>query len=86
MAIQSIISYGPAIGMQKVFLGTKRVQKLGRIVLDEAALRNAKLAIGDEVDLSFDPESSALIIEKARRTPSGPRAKEVSEGSARRKQ
>ena len=51
----------------KIHFGTKKVQKMGRIALSEALLRNAGIQEGDSVDLYFDATTKAIIIE---RTPS----------------
>ncbi len=51
----------------KIHFGTKKVQKMGRIALTEALLRNAGIQEGDSVDLYFDATTKAIIIE---RTPS----------------
>lgn len=51
----------------KIHFGTKKVQKMGRVVLTEALLRNAGIQEGDSVDLYFDATTKAIIIE---RTPS----------------
>ena len=48
----------------KVFLGTKKVQRDGRIVLDAAALKNANLHVGDAVEIHFDTDTSAILVEK----------------------
>lgn len=51
----------------KIHFGTKKVQKMGRVALTEALLRNAGIQEGDSVDLYFDATTKAIIIE---RTPS----------------
>lgn len=49
----------------KVLFDTKKVQKLGRIVLSDALLRNAGLQEGDSVDIYFDVASKHIVIQKA---------------------
>lgn len=49
----------------KVLFDTKTVQKLGRVVLSDALLRNAGLQEGDSVDIYFDVASKHIIIQKA---------------------
>lgn len=49
----------------KVYLDTKAIQRLGRVVLNDALLRNAGLQEGDAVDIYFDAESKHIIIQKA---------------------
>ncbi len=56
----------------KIHFGTKKVQKMGRIALTEALLRNAGIQEGDSVDLYFDATTKAIIVE---RTPSAEVAK-----------
>lgn len=51
----------------KIHFGTKKVQKMGRVALTEALLRNAGIQEGDSVDLYFDATTKAIIVE---RTPS----------------
>lgn len=51
----------------KIHFGTKKVQKMGRIALSEALLRNAGIQEGDSVDLYFEATTKAIIVE---RTPS----------------
>ena len=53
--------------LMKIHFGTKKVQKMGRVALTEALLRNAGIQEGDSVDLYFDATTKAIIIE---RTPS----------------
>jgi len=48
----------------KVHFGTKKVQKMGRVALTEALLRNAGIQEGDSVDLYFDSTTKAIIIER----------------------
>jgi len=48
----------------KVLLDTKKIQKLGRIVLSDALLRNAGLQVGDPVEIYFDAVSKHIIIQK----------------------
>lgn len=49
----------------KVLFDTKKVQKLGRIVLSDTLLRNADLHEGDPVDIYFDVVSKQIVIQKA---------------------
>lgn len=49
----------------KVHFGTKKVQKMGRVALTEALLRNAGIQEGDSVDLYFDATTKVIIIERA---------------------
>jgi bifunctional DNA-binding transcriptional regulator/antitoxin component of YhaV-PrlF toxin-antitoxin module len=51
----------------KIRFGTKKVQKMGRVALTEALLRNAGIQEGDSVDLYFEATTKAIILE---RTPS----------------
>lgn len=53
----------------KVYFDTKSVQRLGRIVLNEALLRNAGLHEGDAVDIFFDATTKGIIIQKAEPNP-----------------
>jgi hypothetical protein len=62
----------------KIHFGTKKVQKMGRVALTEALLRNAGIHEGDSVDLYFDATTKAIIVE---RTPSA----ETAEASIGRK-
>lgn len=48
----------------KIHFGTKKVQKMGRIALTEALLRNAGIQEGDLVDLYFDATTRAIIVER----------------------
>ncbi|KAB0642900.1 hypothetical protein [Burkholderia latens] len=48
----------------KVHFGTKKVQKMGRVALTDALLRNAGIQEGDSVDLYFDATTKAIIIER----------------------
>jgi len=48
----------------KISFGTKKVQKMGRIALPEALLRNAGIQEGDSVDLYFDATTKAIIVER----------------------
>lgn len=50
----------------KVYLGTKRIQKLGRVAIDDAALKNARMRVGDDIEIYFDTDTSAIVIEKAK--------------------
>ncbi|MBS0450082.1 MAG: hypothetical protein JSS14_02115 [Proteobacteria bacterium] len=49
----------------KVHFGTKKVQKMGRVALTEALLRNAGIQEGDSVDLYFDATTKAIIVERS---------------------
>lgn len=53
------------MAIMKVYLDTKAIQRLGRVVLNDALLRNAGLQEGDTVDIYFDVESKHIIIQKA---------------------
>ncbi|MBU9169582.1 hypothetical protein [Burkholderia gladioli] len=48
----------------KVHFGTKKVQKMGRVALTDALLRNAGIQEGDSVDLYFDATTKVIIIER----------------------
>lgn len=48
----------------KVHFGTKKVQKMGRIALTDALLRNAGIQEGDSVNLYFDATTKAIIVER----------------------
>lgn len=52
----------------KIHFGTKKVQKMGRIVLSEALLRNAGIQEGDSVDLYFEATTKAIIVERTSST------------------
>ena len=58
----------------KVHFGTKKVQKMGRVALTDALLRNAGIQEGDSVDLYFDATSKVIIVERsvAGQTPDAP--------------
>lgn len=49
----------------KVHFGTKKVQKMGRIALTDALLRNAGIQEGDSVDLYFDATTKVIIVERS---------------------
>nr|WP_297356330.1 hypothetical protein [uncultured Caldimonas sp.] len=49
----------------KVLFETKKVQKTGRIALNEQLLRNAGLQEGDAVAVYFDAASRRIILERA---------------------
>jgi len=49
----------------KVLFETKKVQKTGRIALNEQLLRNAGLQEGDAVAVYFDASSRRIILERA---------------------
>ena len=49
----------------KVHFGTKKVQKMGRVALTEALLRNAGIHEGDSVDLYIDATTKVIIIERS---------------------
>jgi len=44
---------------------TKTVQKMGRVVLGEALLKNAGLREGDEVEIYFDAVHKHIVIKRA---------------------
>lgn len=48
----------------KVLFETKRVQKTGRIALNEQLLRNAGLQEGDAVDVYFDASTKHIILQR----------------------
>lgn len=49
----------------KVLFETKKVQKTGRIALNEQLLRNAGLAEGDAVDVYFDASTKNIILQRS---------------------
>jgi len=49
----------------KVLFETKKVQKTGRIALNEQLLRNAGLAEGDAVDIYFDASTKNIILQRS---------------------
>ncbi len=49
----------------KVLFETKKVQKTGRIALNEQLLRNAGLQEGDTVDVYFDASTKHIILQRA---------------------
>lgn len=49
----------------KVLFETKKVQKTGRIALNEQLLRNAGLQEGDVVDVYFDASTKNIILQRA---------------------
>lgn len=49
----------------KVLFETKKVQRTGRIALNEQLLRNAGLQEGDAVAVYFDAASRCIILERA---------------------
>ncbi len=49
----------------KVLFETKKVQKTGRIALNEQLLRNAGLQEGDAVDVYFDASTKHIILQRA---------------------
>lgn len=49
----------------KVHFGTKKVQKMGRVALTDALLRNAGIQEGDSVDLYFDATTKVIIVERS---------------------
>ncbi|MHB9100944.1 MAG: hypothetical protein ACYC2E_05475 [Sulfuricella sp.] len=53
------------MSIHKVLFDTKKVQKMGRIVLSDTLLRNAGLQEGDAIDIYFDVASKDIIIQKA---------------------
>jgi bifunctional DNA-binding transcriptional regulator/antitoxin component of YhaV-PrlF toxin-antitoxin module len=60
----------------KVLFETKKVQKTGRIALNEQLLLNAGLQEGDAVHVYFDAASKHIILERA----AGRDATSVSDG------
>lgn len=48
----------------KIHFGTKKVQKMGRVALTEALMRNAGIKEGDSVNLYFDATTKAIIVER----------------------
>jgi len=46
-------------------MDTKSIQRLGRVALNDALLRNVGLQVGDSVEIYFDPEGKHIIIQKA---------------------
>lgn len=46
----------------KVYLETCKIQKLRRISIGLAALRNIECDIGSSIEIYFDPENRCLII------------------------
>lgn len=49
----------------KVHFGTKKVQKMGRVALTDALMRNAGIQEGDSVDLYFDATTKVIIVERS---------------------
>ena len=49
----------------KVLFETKKVQKTGRIALNEQLLRNAGLQEGDAVDVYFDASTKHIILQRS---------------------
>ena len=49
----------------KVLFETKKLQKTGRIALNEQLLRNAGLQEGDPVDVYFDASTKNIILQRA---------------------
>ena len=49
----------------KVLFETKKVQKTGRIALNEQLLRNAGLQEGDAVDIYFDASTKHIILQRS---------------------
>ena len=49
----------------KVLFETKKVQKTGRIALNEQLLKNAGLQEGDAVDVYFDASTKNFILQRA---------------------
>lgn len=49
----------------KVLFETKKLQKTGRIALNEQLLRNAGLQEGDPVDIYFDATTKNIILQRA---------------------
>lgn len=49
----------------KVHFGTKKVQKMGRVALTDALMRNAGIQEGDSVELYFDATTKVIIVERS---------------------
>lgn len=49
----------------KVLFETKKLQKTGRVALNEQLLRNAGLQEGDFVDIFFDASTKNIILQRA---------------------
>lgn len=49
----------------KVHFGTKKVQKMGRVALTDALMRNAGIQEGDSVELYFDATAKVIIVERS---------------------
>ncbi len=49
----------------KVLFETKKLQKTGRVALNEQLLRNAGLQEGDSVDIFFDASTKNIILQRA---------------------
>ncbi|MDR3371964.1 hypothetical protein [Rhodoferax sp.] len=49
----------------KVLFETKKLQKTGRIALNEQLLRNAGLHEGDPVEIYFDASTRNIILQRA---------------------
>lgn len=56
----------------KVLFDTKKIQKMGRIALNDVLLKNAGLREGDLVDVYFDVDNKHIIIQ-----PIGPSSAET---------
>lgn len=60
----------------KVLFETKKLQKTGRIALNEQLLRNAGLQEGDSVEIYFDASTKNIILQRAT-PPAGEAAAQV---------
>lgn len=49
----------------KVLFETKKLQKTGRVALNEQLLRNARLQEGNFVDIFFDASTKNIILQRA---------------------
>lgn len=53
------------MSINKVFLGTKKIQKLGRVALDDTILYNLGIKEGDQVDIYYNTEDKNILISKS---------------------
>jgi bifunctional DNA-binding transcriptional regulator/antitoxin component of YhaV-PrlF toxin-antitoxin module len=53
--------------MEKVFFGTKKIQKLGRVQLTMALLDNLNLKEGNEVCIYLDVKNKQIIIKEGKK-------------------
>lgn len=61
----------------KIHFGTKKVQKMGRVALGDALLRNAGIQEGDSVDLYFEATTKSIIVERTSSTDTNHGAKRI---------